>query len=153
MEIAIASANAHKLVEIRTILAPLGYTCLGMDRWPLVGELAETGDTFQANAMQKARAFFKVTGVVTVADDSGLEVDALHGAPGVHSKRFTPEGTAQANNRELLRLLHNLQDRRARFRCAVAAPPPGSVGAPEPPPEASERSSRSSRPASPVFVL
>lgn len=125
MEIAIASANAHKLVEIRAILEPLGFTCLGLDHWPEVGDLAETGDTFQANALQKARALYAVVQRITLADDSGLEVDALGGAPGVHSKRFTVQATAESNNRELLRLLGDTPERRARFRCVAALVGPG----------------------------
>ncbi len=118
--VALATANAHKVAEIRAILAPYGIACLGLDAFPGVAELPEDGDTFEANALSKARALHAVAGVPTVGDDSGLEVDALSGLPGVRSHRFTPEGTHDANNAELLRRMESVADRRARFRCAVA---------------------------------
>ncbi len=118
--LALASANPHKLREIRQILAPLGYSCLDLSNWPELSELPETSGTFAGNALQKARALHEHCGLVTIADDSGLEVDALGGLPGVHSKRFTPQATGAANNRELLRRLEGQSRRRARFRCAMA---------------------------------
>jgi XTP/dITP diphosphohydrolase len=118
--VALATANAHKIDEIRAILAPYGIVCLGLEAFPQVGVLPEDADTFEANALSKARALFAVAGVPTVGDDSGLEVDALGGLPGVRSHRFTPEGTHEANNEELLRRLRGATGRRARFRCAVA---------------------------------
>jgi len=121
----VATANPHKLEEIRGILGPLGFAPVGLEAWPELGDLPETADTFEGNALMKARALFELIGVVTVADDSGLEVDALDGAPGVHSKRFTSEGTHPANNRELLRVLQGVSDRAARFRCVVAVVGPG----------------------------
>ena len=123
--LAVATANPHKLEEIRGILGPLGFAPVGLEAWPELGDLPETADTFEGNALMKARALFELIGVVTVADDSGLEVDALDGAPGVHSKRFTSEGTHPANNRELLRVLQGVSDRAARFRCVVAVVGPG----------------------------
>lgn len=118
--IAIASANQHKLDEIRAILAPFGFEPVGLDHWPDIDDLPETEDTFEGNALMKARALFELEGVVAVADDSGLEVDALDGAPGVHSKRFTPQARHDTNNAKLLRVLEGVEDRRARFRCVVA---------------------------------
>lgn len=123
--IAIATANRHKLEEIRAILAPLGFAPVGLEAWPDLGDLPETAETFEGNALMKARALFTARGVVAVADDSGLEVDALDGAPGVRSHRFTPEGTHEANNARLLALLAGVAKRRARFRCAVAVVGPG----------------------------
>lgn len=123
--IAIASANPHKLVEIRAILRPLGFEPVGLDAWPDLGDLPETAETFEGNALMKARALFEAKGVVAVADDSGLEVDSLGGAPGVRSKRFTPEATHAANNRRLLAMLAGEEDRTARFRCAIAVVGPG----------------------------
>ena len=124
--LAVASANEHKLQEIEQILGPLGFACRGLGHWPELGELAETGGTFAENALQKARALYAHSGLLSVADDSGLEVDALGGRPGVHSKRFTPEARADTNNRRLLVELAGVDDRRARFRCAVAVV--GSAG-------------------------
>jgi XTP/dITP diphosphohydrolase len=123
--IAIASGNHHKLVEIRAILAPFGFEPVGLDAWPDIDDLPETEETFEGNALMKARALFELKGVVSVADDSGLEVDALGGAPGVHSKRYTPQASHAANNDKLLLELDGVQDRRARFRCVVAVVGPG----------------------------
>ena len=116
----LASHNRHKLDEVREILAPLGIALESLDAWPEVPEAPEDAPTFVENALQKARFVSARTGRICVADDSGLEVDALGGAPGVHSKRFTPEATAQSNNARLLRELADCEDRRARFRCAIA---------------------------------
>ena len=128
--IAIASANRHKLEEIRAILHPFGFEPHGLEAWPDIDDLPETEDTFEGNALMKARALFELEGVVAVADDSGLEVDALGGAPGVYSKRYTPEGTHDANNAKLLGALEGSEDRRARFRCVVAVVgPSGQVTA------------------------
>ena len=124
-ELAIASGNAHKLEEIAGILAPLGYRPVGLERWPELGELPETADSFEGNALMKARALFQHIGLPAVADDSGLVVDTLGGAPGVHSKRFTPQATAGSNNRALLRALEGATDRRARIICTVALVGPG----------------------------
>ncbi len=90
---------------------------------PLPAELPdppETGDTFLANAIQKARFVFEATGRAALADDSGLEVDALGGRPGVFSRRYSPEATDGANNRRLLAELGGVTDRRARYRCVLA---------------------------------
>jgi XTP/dITP diphosphohydrolase len=118
--IALASANQHKLEEIRDILAPYGFAPVGLDHWPDIDDLPETAETFEGNALMKAQALADLKGVVAVADDSGLEVDALDGAPGVHSKRFTPEASHPANNAKLLEVLEGVGDRRARFRCVIA---------------------------------
>lgn len=80
----------------------------------------ETGETFVENAIQKARFVFEKTGIPSLADDSGLEVDALGGRPGVHSKRYSAEGTDAANNALLLRELSMQENRRARYRCVLA---------------------------------
>lgn len=90
-----------------------------LDRTDL-GDAPETGDTFEHNACQKARYMYEKTGLPAIADDSGIEVDALGGAPGVHSKRFSPEATAEANNALLLSKLDGVSDRSARFRCVLA---------------------------------
>ncbi len=119
-ELAVASANTHKLEEIAEIIAPLGYRPVGLERWPELGDLPETADSFEGNALMKARALYRHIGRAAVADDSGLVVDALGGAPGVRSKRFTPQATAESNNRALLKALEGSSDRRARFVCSVA---------------------------------
>ncbi len=117
-----ATRNAHKLEEVRAMLAagPAGLELVDLDQAGVDGEPPETGDTFVANALQKARWVFARTGLPCLADDSGLEVDALGGAPGVFSKRFSPEATSEANNALLLHQLDGLSARRARFRCVLA---------------------------------
>jgi len=115
-----ATRNTHKVDEVRRILADLDVTVQSLDDLGLDLDPPETGDTFEANALQKARYVHERTGQPTVADDSGLEVDGLGGRPGVHSKRFSPEATAEANNALLLASLGPEADRTARFRCVVA---------------------------------
>lgn len=119
----VATTNAHKLDEIHAILAQAGLPgvqVVGLDRWPELPEPPEDHDSFRDNALQKARFVHQRLGLPVVADDSGLEVDALGGAPGVRSKRFTPQATAASNNARLLAELTGVQDRRARFRCVLA---------------------------------
>ena len=116
----LASNNAHKIVEIERVLAPLGFQLRPLRDFPEIPDPPETGATFEANALQKADFVFQHTGLLTLADDSGLEVDALNGAPGVYSKRYTPEAIAETNNAKLLSELRGVENRRARFVCALA---------------------------------
>ncbi len=117
MPIVFATRNDHKRIEVAALLAlPLAT----LDEVGIGDDPPETSDTFVGNALQKARFTLARCGLWTVADDSGLEVDALGGAPGVHSKRFSPEQTGEANNQLLLELLGRRTDRTARFRCVVA---------------------------------
>lgn len=123
MKLLLATNNTHKLAELRQMLdaTPLeGVEVVGLSAFPDLPEAPETQETFEGNALQKARFAAERTGLLCVADDSGLEVDALHGAPGVRSKRFSPEATAAANNRLLLERLRGEKDRQARFVCALA---------------------------------
>jgi XTP/dITP diphosphohydrolase len=120
----LASANPGKLRELRAILrglpvALVGLADTGAGEPP---EVAETGATFLDNALEKARAYAAWSGLAAVADDSGLEVDALGGAPGVHSARYAGEGAGdRANLDELLAELAGVppERRTARFRCAA----------------------------------
>ena len=116
----VASNNAHKLVEIGRVLKTLGFEVVPLSQFPEIPDPPETGNTFEANSLQKARFVFEITGLPTIADDSGLEVDALNGAPGVYSKRYTPEATAEANNAKLLDELTNIRERSGRFVCALS---------------------------------
>jgi XTP/dITP diphosphohydrolase len=125
----LASNNAHKLEEVGRVLAPLGFVLRPLKDFPEIPDPPETGSTFESNALQKARFVFERTGLPTLADDSGLEVDALGGAPGVHSKRYTPEAIASTNNAKLLRELDAVQDRCARFVCALALVTPAGESA------------------------
>lgn len=121
MKLLIATRNAHKLEEIRAILRLPSLELLGLDSFPDVPEVEEDGDTFEANAIKKAVEVALHTGQWTMADDSGLEVDALGGAPGVYSARYAGEpADYAANNRKLLSELHGRAERAARFRCVIA---------------------------------
>jgi XTP/dITP diphosphohydrolase len=120
----LASANQGKLRELRTILDGLAVELVGLAEAGLgePPEVEETGDTFVANALLKARAYAAWSGLAAVADDSGLEVDALGGAPGVRSARYAGQGaTDQANLDKLLAALAGVppERRTARFRCAA----------------------------------
>lgn len=116
----LASLNEHKAEELGRMLVGHNVEVISLATRPDLGEPPETGATFEENALQKARYVFEAVREPVLADDSGLEVDALGGAPGVHSKRFTPEATAASNNRALLAALQGVEDRRARFVCALA---------------------------------
>lgn len=118
--VVLASNNAHKLEEIGRILADRGLVLLPLRDFPEIDDPPEDQDSFEGNALQKARYVFERTGLPCLADDSGLAVDHLDGAPGVHSKRFTPEAIAATNNAKLLRVLSGVQRRTARFVCALA---------------------------------
>jgi len=118
-DLVLASNNAHKLVEVGRVLEPLGFVLRPLKDFPEIPDPPETGTTFEENALQKARFVFEKTGLPTLADDSGLEVDALGGAPGVYSKRYTPEAIASTNNAKLLREMDGVGVRTARFVCAL----------------------------------
>ena len=133
MELLLATRSAHKVQEIRTILSGIPrLTVLDLDdiglEWRDEEEALEPFDTFEENARSKAEYFHARTGLPTVADDSGLEVDALGGAPGVRSKRFAPvEGLtgqtlAQANNNYLVERLGalELEKRTGQYVCVAA---------------------------------
>ena len=118
----VATKNPGKLREIREILGS-EVKVSSLTDFPGVGDIVEDGTTFEANAIKKALTVAFHTGHVSLADDSGLEVDALSGAPGVYSARFAGEkATDEQNNRKLLRLLGETphEKRTARFRCVIA---------------------------------
>jgi len=126
--VVLATRNAGKISELSELLAPFHLRVAGLDAYPRVGEIAEDGDSFEANALIKARAVCDIAGVAAIADDSGLEVDALDGAPGVYSARFSgPGATDEKNNVLLLARLAGVPalQRTARFRCVVAVAAPG----------------------------
>lgn len=143
LKVVAATRSAHKLAEIRRILAGQpGLEIVGPDDLGLEPDPAEDSievfETFEENALAKARWFQERTGLPALADDSGLMVDALGGAPGVRSKRFAPpelrgNGTVdEANNRHLLHRLKDLPpaDRTARFVCVAVLDPGPDGGAP-----------------------
>jgi XTP/dITP diphosphohydrolase len=121
-ELVLASANAGKQRELAELLAPLGIRLRLAAEWGLASA-PETGATFQENALLKARHAARATGLPALADDSGLEVDALDGRPGVYSARFAGEhATDRQNNERLLAELAGrpMAVRSARYRCVLA---------------------------------
>jgi XTP/dITP diphosphohydrolase len=126
----IGSGNPGKQREYRELLAGLDLDLVVPgDLDPVPPEPEETGKTFAANASHKARAYASASGLRTVADDSGLEVDALHGAPGLRSRRFFgDDASAAERNTRLLAMLEGVEARGARFVCVTAlAWPDGRV--------------------------
>ncbi|NUP13988.1 MAG: RdgB/HAM1 family non-canonical purine NTP pyrophosphatase [Polyangiaceae bacterium] len=124
MTIVLATKNPGKLAEIRTMLQGLPVDVVSISEvLPTYVSPIEDGDTFEANAFKKARAVAAATQLVTLADDSGLVVDALGGRPGVRSARYAGEGASDAeNNAALLSAMSEVDDpqRTARFRCVIA---------------------------------
>ena len=131
MKILLATHNRHKIDEIREIFADFPIDFLSAADVPNLPEPVEDGDTFEANARKKAVELAQASGMWALADDSGLEVDALGGAPGVHSARYAGEPCNHArNNDKLLAALADVppEKRTARFRCVAAlASPDGDV--------------------------
>lgn len=126
MKIVAATGNLHKLREIREILQ--GCEILTEGEAGFFGEVEETGETFLENALLKARAVSEATGMPALADDSGLCVEALGGAPGVYSARYAAKfapGWTAGNKALLLKNLEGREDRGAYFECAVALVIPG----------------------------
>ena len=131
-KIVLASKNKGKIAEIADMLHELqpGLEVLGLSDFPEIGSLPETGQSFAENALQKATAVARATGLVALADDSGLEVDALQGAPGVYSARYSGKGaTDESNNEKLLKEMAEVPDssRQARFVCVLIAYAPSGV--------------------------
>ncbi len=132
MEIVLATRNKKKIEEIKRIVADLPVTILSLDNFPNCPETVEDRDTFEENAVKKAVEVRQCTGKPSLADDSGLEVDALNGAPGVHSARYA-SGTSGNDIRNYEKLLAELKDvpddkRGAQFVCCIALSfPDGTV--------------------------
>lgn len=124
--VVLASRNTGKIREINQILKSVlpGIEVKGLEEFPEIGDIPETGSTFEENALIKARTVFENTGCTAIADDSGLVVPALGGAPGVYSARYAgKKATDQQNNDKLLREMQDLQgpERNAAFVCVMAA--------------------------------
>ena len=120
MKIIFATNNAHKLSEVQAVLGD-GFTLVTPRQCGITEEIPEEQETLEGNASQKARYIHDRTGENCFADDTGLEVAALGGAPGVHSARYATDGhDFAANNRLLLRNLEGKSDRRARFRTVIS---------------------------------
>jgi len=119
----LATHNPDKQAEMNAVLLDLGLDVIGLDQYPEIDDIPEIGTTLLENALIKARAVHLKTGFPALADDTGLEVDALHGAPGVYSARFAGEdATYQDNVKKLLSVMAGVsrQNRTARFRTVVA---------------------------------
>lgn len=128
----VASANQGKIREIKNYLENLNninLEIIGLDEFPGLPEVEEDGDSFRANALKKARARAEQTGLLTLAEDSGLSVDYLGGEPGIYSARYAGEGaTDEENNQKLLEKLKNVPEekRKASFICVMALVDPDS---------------------------
>lgn len=122
--IVFATGNADKMKEIREILSDSGLEIVSMKEAGIECEVDENGETFEENARIKAAAIADKVNAVVLADDSGLEIDALNKEPGVHSARYMGEDTSyDIKNREILKRMENVEDekRTARFVCAICA--------------------------------
>lgn len=131
LEIVLATRNKDKVKEIEKILNGINVRLLSLDDFPGCPKVVEDGETLEANAKKKALVISQYTKKLSLAEDTGLEVEALSGDPGVHSARFAGDNvTYEDNNRKLLKLMEKLSlgERRARFRCVAAlAKPNGEV--------------------------
>lgn len=122
MKIIIATKNEGKVREFHRLLQPLGYEPVSLKDEGIEAEINEDGDTFEENAHIKAREIYKLTGLPVIADDSGLEVEFLGGAPGIYSARYAGEGaTDEERNQKLLDEMQGVDIplRNARFVCAL----------------------------------
>ena len=127
----IATHSSHKLRELRELLALEDTELVSLDDLGIEGDPVEDGETFETNAAIKARFGIRASGLPTLADDSGIEVDALGGAPGVRTRRYAGEdATDAANNAKLLEALRGLPPNRrgARYVCSLALALPGDAG-------------------------
>ena len=122
-KIVIATSNPHKFLEVKEILKDLPYQFVGLNEFPNIPEIEETGKTLLENSLIKARTVHKITGFPTVADDTGLEVNCLNGAPGIRSARYAGEKATSKDN--LNKLLNDLEGvpygkRQAQFRTVIS---------------------------------
>lgn len=122
MQLVLATNNQDKIKEIKNLLDDLPITIMTRDDFLEFPDIEETGTTLEENSLLKAKAIFDFTGLPSLADDTGLEVDALDGAPGVYSSRYAGEDVTYTDNNK--KLLDDLQDvtsdkRSARFRCVM----------------------------------
>lgn len=123
MKIVVASRNKKKVEELRRILEGPNLTLLSINDFPELEEVVEDGETFEENALKKARYVCRKTGIPALADDSGLEVESLGGKPGVRSARYAGENATDEDNvRKLLEEMKEIpmENRKARFVCLIA---------------------------------
>ena len=122
-ELIVASRNKGKVGEIKELLSDLDFKVTSLLEYPNLPDVVEDGKTYKANALKKASTIAKLTGKMTMSDDSGIEVKALDNAPGIYSARFAGEGkTEKQKNQKLFRMLKNvpMSKRQARYRCVIA---------------------------------
>ena len=127
----VATRSAHKLRELRQLLHPARARLVSLDEVGVADDVEEPGERFEANAAIKARAYARLTGLPTLADDSGIEVDALDGAPGVRTRRYAgPDAADEENNEKLLAALRGLpaERRGARYVCVLSLALPDRAG-------------------------
>lgn len=123
MQIVLATHNRGKMEEMSAILGHLPVELLTLDAFPEIGDIPETGNTLKENAFIKAETVHRLTGLPALADDTGLEVDALNGAPGIYSARYAgADATFEDNYQKMLKELHGIpvEKRTARFRTVIA---------------------------------
>ncbi len=123
MQIVLATHNRGKMEEMSAILGHLPVELLALDAFPEIGDIPETGNTLKENAFIKAETVHRLTGLPALADDTGLEVDALNGAPGIYSARYAgADATFDDNCQKMLKELHGIpiEKRTARFRTVIA---------------------------------
>lgn len=136
IQVVLATTNAGKIAELTAALAPLGVTVLPLSDFPAIPDIVEDGETFTENALKKARTVAQATDLVAIADDSGLMVDALGGAPGVHSARYgddwEPLPGESRDARNMRKLVHEMQPwgigkRACHFVTAIAVAAPNGA--------------------------
>ena len=123
MQIVLATHNRNKMKEMSAILGHLSVELLTLDAFPEIGDIPETGDTLKENAFIKAKTVHQLTGLSALADDTGLEVDALNGAPGIYSARYAgSDATFDDNCQKMLKEMSGIPEekRTARFRTVIA---------------------------------
>ena len=123
MQIVLATHNRGKMEEMAAILGQLPVQLITLDTFPEIGDIPETGNTLKENAFIKAETVHRLTGLPALADDTGLEVDALNGAPGIYSARYAgADATFDDNCQKMLKELHGIpvEKRTARFRTVIA---------------------------------
>jgi XTP/dITP diphosphohydrolase len=126
-DLIVASGNSHKVGEIKALLKGIPFSIFSLEKYPNVPEIEETGNTYQENALLKAVQVSNMTGCWALGDDTGLEVEAIGGQPGLYSARFAGEGvTFKENNDKLLGLLKDVPEekRKANFYCVMALAEP-----------------------------
>jgi len=126
----VATGSAHKLIELQRLFGDLPIDLVTLLDLGITDEAPEDGATFEENALQKARWYAQASGEWTLADDSGLEVAALNGAPGVYTRRYAgPNATDVENYEKLLMVMRGVADRSARFVCTMALIEPANNSA------------------------